>query len=108
MTVTKTVAIAGIDVLVREITVGQVRDWLRDLDAQGDAVDVCLFDDISLPDLYRMTSLTREQADVMAPRQLREVVEAARALNADFFAMRARLAQLGARLQKNSSGQSAE
>ncbi|WP_045208425.1 hypothetical protein [Pseudomonas sp. 21] len=82
----------GMRVLVRELTVAEVRSWLESLDQDGrDLVDRGLFEDASIPDLIRMTSLTREQIDEMQPSAVREVIAACKEANPDFFGFQARL-----------------
>ncbi|MCY1506587.1 hypothetical protein D9M68_408390 [compost metagenome] len=80
-------------VMVRELTVAEVRQWLGDAASrkQVDTVDAMLFEEISLPDLARMTSLDVESMGDWQPSQLREVIAAAKDLNKDFFAMRERI-----------------
>ncbi|WP_375738075.1 hypothetical protein [Pseudomonas boanensis] len=80
-------------VTVRELTVAEVRQWLNDAAGKVsvDTVDAMLFEEISLPDLARMTSLDVESMGDWQPSQLREVIAAAKDLNKDFFAMRERI-----------------
>jgi hypothetical protein len=80
-------------VTVRELTVGDVRNWLKDTgaDTPGDTVGVLMLEEISLADLARMTSLSVEDMNSWRPSQLREVVAVAREMNADFFGLRGRL-----------------
>lgn len=92
---------APLAVTVRELTVGEIRAWLKDLQSESaeiqsgrmepDLIDVMLLRDVSLQDVRRMSSLTAEQVEGLAPSQLRDVVAAARELNEDFFALRAGL-----------------
>jgi hypothetical protein len=99
LAVTRTVVIgeggeAPLAVTVRELTVGEIRAWLADVQAASDAVDivdVMLLRDVSLQDVQRMSSLTAEQVEALAPSQIRTVVAAARELNEDFFGLRAGL-----------------
>ncbi|WP_155945679.1 hypothetical protein [Metapseudomonas resinovorans] len=80
-------------VTVRELTVAEVRQWLGDASSrqQIDTVDAMLFEDISLPDLARMTSLDVDSMGDWQPSQLREVIAAAKDMNKDFFALRERI-----------------
>lgn len=80
-------------VTVRELTVAEVRQWLGDATAKlpVDLVDAILFEEISLPDLARMTSLDVEAMSDWQPSQLREVITAAKEMNKDFFALRERI-----------------
>ncbi len=78
-------------VAVRELTVGEIRQWLKESGAvSGDVVDVTLFEDFSLPDLTWMTTLTAESISDMTPSELRKVRAVCEEVNVDFFAMRSR------------------
>lgn len=80
----------GKPVIVREMTVLQVRAWMAELQQPGagrDIVDDALFPDCSLVDLPRMTSLTAADIDALRPSQLRQVIDLCKELNPDFFAL---------------------
>ncbi|CAD5377149.1 conserved hypothetical protein [Pseudomonas sp. OF001] len=85
----------GAPVIVREMTVLQVREWLasataeRPLDLVGDG----LFPACALADLPRMTDLTPERIDSLRPSQLEQVIAACKELNPHFFAMTERLSR---------------
>ena len=83
-------------VQVKELTVGEIRAWLKDSGmVSGDLVDAALFAEFSLPDLQRMTDLSIEDVAGLAPSDLRQVFAACEEVNADFFAMRRRALALG-------------
>lgn len=88
-----TVELSGRTVHVRELTVGEIRNWLANVEASGDMVDLALFEEVSLTDLQRMTDL--ETLEDLAPSQLRRIEAKAREVNGDFFGMRDRLAKIG-------------
>ncbi len=96
-TVQKTIEIAGITVTIRELTVSEIRSALKMEESDGktsdktDAVDMFLFEDISLPDICRMTDLSLEKMAELKPSELRQVAEACREVNSDFFALRGRV-----------------
>lgn len=93
-------------VTVRELTVKEIRAWLKDVQERSDAVDVVdvmLLRDVSLQDVMRMTSLTSDQVETLGPSQLRRVVVAARENNEDFFALRAGLLTVAAAIPSESS-----
>ena len=85
----------GTPVIVREMTVLQVRDWLaaataeRPLDLVGDG----LFPACALADLPRMTDLTAERIDHLRPSQIEQVIAACKELNPHFFGMTERLSR---------------
>lgn len=83
-------------VMVRELTVGDVRNWLKEAgaDLTISAVDLLLIPEISLPDLARMTNLSVADMDDWQPSELRELMAVAKDLNADFFGLRGRLLKI--------------
>jgi hypothetical protein len=83
--------VGALEVVCREMTVGQLRGLIAS-DLSGEVVGDFLFEEVRLADLQHMTNLTTEQVAELRPSQLREVVEACREANPDFFAMLARLA----------------
>ena len=83
----------GREVIVRELTVAGVRQMLMP-DATDDVVGAALFEEVRLVDLQRMTSLSTEDVEELRPSQLRQVLDACREMNRDFFAMLARLASI--------------
>lgn len=99
----KTITVGEQPIAVRELTVGELRAWLADVDGQiqrdadgtPDVVGLWLLDDCSFGDLMRMSSVTREQMDAMTETDLRALVAACRELNPGFFGMRARLMAIG-------------
>jgi hypothetical protein len=98
MRVVKEIAIGGKTVEVRELTVADIRAWLKDMETAApgaDMLDVALFEDFGLDDLTRLTSLTRADMDIMTPTELRQVHAACKEVNGDFFGMRARLMEIG-------------
>jgi hypothetical protein len=98
MRIVKTVPIGGRDVTVKELTVGEIRAWLADMGADGDdVVSVALFEDATLADLSRMSDITAEEIAAAAPSELAAVLDMMRAVNKDFFSLRARLSKLGER-----------
>jgi len=94
--VTAVVDVAGRQVVVREMTVAEIRAWL-DAVSQGDInlVDAALFEEFSIADIPRMTDLTMADIDAMTPSQVRLVQERCKEVNGDFFGMRARTAEVG-------------
>lgn len=83
--------IGELEVVCREMTVGQLRGLLAS-ELAGEVIGDFLFETVRLDDLQHMTNLTAEQVAELRPSQLREVVEACREANPDFFGMLARLA----------------
>lgn len=99
MRVVREIEVGERKIAVRELTIGEIRNWLKESGAvSGDVVDATLFDDFSLPDLTMMTSLVPESINAMTPSEIREVRRVAEEVNADFFAMRSRVVALGQRV----------
>ncbi|WP_236213703.1 hypothetical protein [Metapseudomonas otitidis] len=91
----------------RELTVAEIRDWLKSLQAQADAPDVVgdsLLPDFTLADLERMTDATAEQLGGMTPSELRELGEDCKAVNPDFFDLRERISEAGRQVLVRLSG----
>lgn len=116
--------IAGQQYEIKELTVEEIRVWLvrmeqaystppersvsirqrlsrlvgaskpRD-EGSWDVVNSLLFEDLTMLDLSMLTTLDREQIATLTPAQIREVWGACQEVNADFFAFRRRLEQIG-------------
>jgi hypothetical protein len=99
MAMTREVELACGAVTVRELTVGEIRAWLKQVEQREgndfDPVGLALFEDVTFEDLQRMSTIAAGDLDALAPSEVRTLIEAAKELNADFFAMRRRLLQLG-------------
>lgn len=110
MTLTQSVQLGELRVAVRELTVGEIRAWIKRMAEVGnpDLVSDTLLPDISLMDLQAMTDLEPEQMEALTPSQLRTVLEACREVNKDFFGLRENVQALGHRLlEQLSKGSSA-
>lgn len=83
--------IGDLDVICRELTVGQLRGMVQ-AEIDGDLVADFLFQDVRLADLQQLCNLSREQLEGLRPSELRLVVEACKEANPDFFEMLARVA----------------
>ena len=90
----KELMINGVSVIVRELTVIQVRSWLSEMTAppgELDLLDEGLFTECAISDLKRMSSLTEDQINQMRPSDLRPVIALCKELNPDFFGFLGRL-----------------
>lgn len=85
----KLIKVAGVEITVRELTVGAVRKLLVS-EGNGSLVDEVLFD-VRLSDLPVFTSLQSEEISEMHPSSLHEVVTACKEVNPHFFAMLAKV-----------------
>lgn len=95
ITNSKELLVGNISVVVRELTMLQVRTWIAEMTAPAsgelDLVDEGFFADCAISDLKRMTSLTDEQINHMRPSELRQVIALCKELNPDFFGFLGRL-----------------
>ena len=93
MRVVKEIEIAGRQIKFYELCMAEIRDWMKNSETSPstDLIDVLIVDEITLPDLYRITSLTKEMADEMTPRELAGVVKVAKEVNLRFFEISARI-----------------
>jgi len=92
------IEVGGNPIAVRELTLKDYRSWLKDMIDQAAqeeiplySIDRDLFKDMALTDLPRFTDLTPERIDGMTGSQVRQVIEAVKKANPDFFAMRERM-----------------
>ncbi len=102
MAATQLVKLGDLAVTVRELTVGEVRDWAVRVDAglvPVDAVGSFLLPDCSISDLQEMSDLTAEQADSLTAFELSNLRDVAKALNPHFFSYRAALAGVVQRMR---------
>lgn len=93
MSATLTVLVGNEEVVVRELTFNEVRDWLAEVEAQThrDPVHATAFEDIGLDDLARVVDWSVSSLETCTPSQLNPVVEAAKKLNPHFFRLRTAL-----------------
>ena len=107
MALTKISPAGGQGIQCRELTVEEIRDWLKSMEArtvEPDLVRDSLLPDFTLDDLERMTNATAEQLGGMTPSELRELGEDCKAVNPDFFDLRARVGEAGRQLLAKLSG----
>ena len=92
-------------VVVRELTLGDFRAWLKHAaeHPMADPVTALLFEAFDPADLPHFTDLTAADLEAMTPAQMREVWRAVQEVNADFFGMLGRVA--GKAYRSSDSGQ---
>lgn len=98
MRVVRELDLDGRKVVVKELTVAEIRAWLKEIEAGlqgGDVVGGALFEDITFGDLMRFTSLSGAEIDALCPSQLRQVIDVAKEINSDFFLLRGRMVVIG-------------
>lgn len=87
---------------VRELTVAEVRDWLRALatppeEAEIDLADWLLYQDegLRVSDFARLTDLSIEAVQALTPSQLDAILARAKELNPRFFSALGRVLAMG-------------
>jgi len=111
MALTKISQAGGLGIQCRELTVTEIRDWLKSMEAQVQAPDLVgdsLLPQFTLDDLERMTDATPETLAGMTPSELRQLGDDCKAVNADFFDLRERIEDGGRRLLAKLSGDLSE
>lgn len=100
MRVLREVAIPGRDkkVVVRELTVGEIRAWLADKVQPGDVVDSMLFADIAVSDLLILSDLTAVEIEELTPGEIDLVLAVSKEINVTFFAMRGKILEFGEKI----------
>lgn len=79
---------------VRQLTIGEIRDWLTAPAPDETGFDILLLEDVSLTELRLMSTLTDDLTPLLSQDDLMAVAEKARELNPLFFGMRSRLLAL--------------
>lgn len=87
--------IAGIKFGIRELTLDEIRAWMKTMgEEEVDVVGAALIEGEEISDLLTLTTLTKEDLGGMTPTKLRQVFDLVKKVNADFFGMRQRVADL--------------
>lgn len=83
----RTVDFPSRTIVVREMTVAEIRAWIIDLETgiQPDEFLSLLNAGFSLADLPRLTDATAAQIEALRPSELERLVSIAKALNPDLF-----------------------
>ena len=100
------IKVKGKDIILKELTVSEVREWIKSEialeqkregteDSEFDWVGEWLIDDIPLRILTMMSSLESDELGDMLPSDLSKVVEGCKEVNSYFFALRSRILGLG-------------
>ena len=83
---TKTITLNGVEITIREVTVAEIRAWLKGLETEEtDPMDVMLNKDVHMAAVRLVTGLTKEQMDDMLPSERRLLASKASEVNGDFF-----------------------
>ena len=85
-------------VVVRELTVAEVRSALLTDEAVGDPLQALVFDGFGLGDLLLMSDASAADLEQFAPSELQPLVAACQKLNPHFFRVRAALVRVARQL----------
>ncbi|MCU0839976.1 MAG: hypothetical protein MUE49_14840 [Rhodospirillales bacterium] len=101
---TKTITVAGQEITVREVSVGEIRAWLKEIELEDtDVMDVALQKGWHMSAVRLITGLSRDQLDEFLPSERRVIAQTAEAVNGDFFDLiRAALGPVLSRLSGKS------
>ena len=91
-----------ISVTVKELTVGEVRNWLLDAETgvEGDPLHALVLEECSFDDLARMSDIDARALEGYTPSELAPLVAAAKELNPHFFRVRAALTATARAVQR--------
>lgn len=110
-----TIPACGRDVKVKELTVKEIRAWFAREEvrvkeqmekgaSEFDIVEEMLLRDVGLRDFLELTDLTKEEIDNAKPSELRAVMGKCKAVNDDFFVLRAKLLEIGLKALASGNG----
>lgn len=91
MSATARVICGGSEITVRELTVIEVRDWLKGIEAGTTAIDPAgdaLFADVSLADIALMSDAPAEWLAQFGPSVIEPLAELCKKMNPHFFRLR--------------------
>ena len=108
MRLTETIETGAGPVTVKELTVGEVRQWLASLTVQpagqsADVVDSLLFSRMALNDL-NLVLVGQVDYDGLTQAEVRQIIDAAERLNPDFFHLRQTVIREGEKALKAHVG----
>jgi len=93
MAATHQITLGERTVTIKELTVGEVRDWLTEVENERaeDPVHALALSECSLSDLARMSDIGIKSMEAFTPSELVDLVKACKDLNPHFFRVRAAL-----------------
>jgi hypothetical protein len=105
MAATRTVQVGALSVTVRELTFGEVRDWLVEAETgqAEDPLHALALEDCSLTDLARMSDFAAAELEGYAPSDLADLIAACKELNPHFFRVRAALSGVARLMLKEAA-----
>ena len=105
MKITKTIDVGDKKVIIRELTVSELRQWIADTEEidTNDIITLAIVDGMSLKDLRQMTNLTEDEINEMSPSTLVNIADTCKKVNASFFQMLERIKKVVPQLSANST-----
>ena len=105
MAATRPVQVGALSVTVRELTFGEVRDWLVEAETgqAEDPLHALAMEECSLTDLARMSSITTAKLEDCTPSELADLMLACKELNPHFFRVRAALSGVARLMLKEAA-----
>lgn len=83
---TKTITVGGQEVTIREVSVADIRVWMKELELEEtDVMDVALLKGTHMSAVRLCTGLSKEQLDEFLPSERRVIADTCKAVNGDFF-----------------------
>lgn len=81
------------EVVVKELTVAEIRSWLAEMSAMSemDAISASLIEGVDFGLLGVMTDIAKPEIENMTPSQLQQVADACKERNRHFFTLWARI-----------------
>lgn len=98
---TKTIMVAGQEITVREVSVAEIRGWMKELEIDdGDWMDVALHKGYHMSAVRLCTGLSRDELEQFLPSERRVIAQTCESVNGDFFELtRMALAPVLSKLQ---------
>ena len=99
--------IAGQDLSIKELTVGEIRTLLASIvpDPKNpkaiDLIGITMFEDITLAELGAFTNLNQSDLDRFKPSELRQIVNEINNTNSYWIECKKRIVQIGNNIQKS-------
>ena len=85
---TKTITVNGREITIREVSVAEIRAWMKELELDDtDVMDVALHKGFHMSAVRLITGLSKDELDEFLPSERLVIANTARAVNGDFFSL---------------------
>ncbi|GHU12780.1 hypothetical protein FACS1894185_7040 [Betaproteobacteria bacterium] len=89
------------EIEIRELTLGEIRAWLKTAETRTpDVVSTLLIADDGIDVALAASDISGNELEALTPSEIKTIVEEIKALNADFFALPARMRELVAGIKQ--------